>query len=342
MTIQQIQTKLKYDPAYKFLSENEHLGDNIILLGLGGSHAYGLTTPTSDLDIRGIAINSRKELLLQNDFEQVVNKETDTTIYSFQKMIKLLSNCNPNTIEILGLPRWGYLYISDIGKKLLDNKEIFLSRRAINKFGGYANQQLYRLEQICSHKMPQKELEKHIFRTIKSVHETFPEQYADYGDGTIKLYIDESDREDMDTEIFMDIQLTHYPLRDYCKQWNTLQNITSSYNKLGKRNNNAKEHGKIAKHMTHLIRLNLMCLDILNEGKIITFREKDMKLLWDIRNGKYITEDNQVKPEFYEIVNYYENLLEKAKQTTELPPAPDTEKIHKLVMEIHEEIISKH
>ena len=38
---------------YNFLKDNEHLGNNIILLGLGGSHAYGTNIETSDLDIRG-------------------------------------------------------------------------------------------------------------------------------------------------------------------------------------------------------------------------------------------------------------------------------------------------
>ena len=43
---QLLQTK-----EYDFLRTNEHLGDNIILLGLGGSHAYGTNNEDSDVEI---------------------------------------------------------------------------------------------------------------------------------------------------------------------------------------------------------------------------------------------------------------------------------------------------
>ena len=74
-------------PEYKFLWEDEHLGNNIILLGLGGSHAYGTNVPTSDLDIRGIAIEKPEELIGYQKFEQFINEKTDTTIFAFNKMI---------------------------------------------------------------------------------------------------------------------------------------------------------------------------------------------------------------------------------------------------------------
>lgn len=62
---------------YDFLKENPHLGNHIILLGLGGSRAYGTNTETSDIDIRGIALNSKRDILLGRDFETVVNTDTD-------------------------------------------------------------------------------------------------------------------------------------------------------------------------------------------------------------------------------------------------------------------------
>lgn len=50
MTIEEIKKKVA-GPDYDFLRNNEHLGSNIILLGLGGSYAYGLENPNSDVDI---------------------------------------------------------------------------------------------------------------------------------------------------------------------------------------------------------------------------------------------------------------------------------------------------
>lgn len=48
---------------YDFLRTNEHLGKNIILLGLGGSYAYGTNVENSDLDCRGCALNSKMDIL---------------------------------------------------------------------------------------------------------------------------------------------------------------------------------------------------------------------------------------------------------------------------------------
>ena len=59
----QIKQALK-EPSYNFLHNNPHLGENVILLAVGGSHAYGMDTPTSDIDIRGIALNTKEEILL--------------------------------------------------------------------------------------------------------------------------------------------------------------------------------------------------------------------------------------------------------------------------------------
>ena len=146
---------------YDFLRTNKHLGKNIMLLAVGGSIGYGTNTEDSDVDVRGIALNSKQELIgISNDFEQVFDEDTDTTIYSFNKMIKLLISNNPNTIEILGFPEDKYLYLSPEGKILLDNKKLFLSKKCVNSFGGYANSQLYRLNQKAKHQLSQSELEK--------------------------------------------------------------------------------------------------------------------------------------------------------------------------------------
>ena len=134
MNIKQIKEKLK-TIEYDFLREDKNLGDNIILLTLGGSHAYGMDKEGSDLDVRGISLNSKDDILLGTDFEQVVNVDTDTTVYSFNKMIQLLTSNNPNTVEILGCKPEHYLHLSDVGKELLENRKMFLSKICIHTFG---------------------------------------------------------------------------------------------------------------------------------------------------------------------------------------------------------------
>ena len=137
----------------------------------------------------------------------------------------------------------------------------------------------------------------------------------------------------------MDINLKHYPLRDYKSMWSEMNSIVKSYSKVGKRNKNAIEHGKLSKHMMHLIRLYLMCLDILEHEEIITYREKDLGLLMDIRNGKYLDSNNQPTNDFFEMVDDFENKLEYAKQNTSLPDKPNYKAINEFVMSVNERIV---
>lgn len=324
---------------YKFLKEKP-LGDNIILLGFGGSHAYGTNVEDSDVDIRGIATHSPTDILTRKGFEQVENHETDTVVYSLEKMISLLSNCNPNTIEILGLEQWQYLYLSDVGKELINNRDMFLSKKAVHTFGSYANNQLRRLDNNAVRLVGQAEREKHILNSINNARYTFPDRYFYFSDDAINLYVDKAIHDDYDTEIFMDVNLKHYPLRDYKAMWSEMNNIVKDYAKIGKRNKHAIEHNKLGKHMMHLVRLYLMCIDILESGQIITFREKDHDFLMEIRNGKYLDDNMQPTKEFYEIVDDLENKMEYWKVHTELPDKPDYERINKFLAETNYRIVT--
>ena len=338
MTNEQIKEKLKSD-EYEFLRKDKNLGNNIIILTLGGSHAYGTNNENSDLDIRGCALNSKMQILTNENFEQFVNEATDTTIYSFNKLVALLSNVNPNTIEMLGNKPEHYFYVSQIGQELIDNAHLFLSKKCVHSFGGYANQQLYRLNQKSAHQLSQAGLEQHILKTLEFMKTDFNKKYSDFSEDQIRLYIDKALQEGYDTEIFMDVKLTHYPLRDYCSMWSELQNTVKAYGKIGKRNEKALEHGKIAKHMMHLIRLYMMCLDILEKEKIITYREDEHDLLMDIRNGKFLDDNDQPIPEFFEMVDEYEKKLEYAKQNTSLPDNPNYKEINEFVASVNERVV---
>lgn len=306
MTVEQIKKKLKSE-EYDFLRTDKNLGNNIIILTLGGSHAYGMDKKESDLDVRGVALNSKSDILLGMDFGQVVNTSTDTTVYSFNKMIQLLTSNNPNTIEQLGCLPEHYLHLSGIGRELLDNRKMFLSKICIHTFGGYSSSQLRRMENKAARLVGQAENEAYILKSINNARYEFKNRYYPHNESDLKLYIDKAVQEGYDSEIFMDVNLKHYPLRDWTGMWNEMKAIVSSYNKFGKRNEKAVAHDKLGKHMAHLIRLYMMCIDILEKEEIITYRTDEHDLLMNIRNGEYLDENRQPIPEFYSLYEKLEN-----------------------------------
>ena len=338
MTIDQIRGKLE-SSEYDFLRTNEHLGKNIILLALGGSHAYGMDTEESDLDCRGISLNSKKEILLGTDFEQVVDTDTDTTVYSFNKMIELLCKSNPNVIEQLGCRPEHYLILTDTGRKLIESRKMFLSKICIHTFGNYANSQLRRLENKSARLVGQKQNEEYILKSIQNARYDFKNRYFPTDQSNIELYIDDSDREGYESEIYMNIHLEHYPLRDWAGMWNEMKAIVSSYNKIGKRNEKAISHDKLGKHMAHLLRLYMMCIDILEKEEIITYRSDEHDLLMSIRNGEFLDENRQPIPEFYDLLNEYEKRFDYAKANTSLPEVPDYKRINEFKMYVNEKIV---
>ena len=338
MTIEQIR-KMVSGESYNFLKTNEHLGNKIIFLTLGGSYAYGTNVETSDVDVRGCALNSKSDLLGLSNFEQVVNTETDTTVYSFNKLINLLLNCNPNTIEMLGCKPEHYFLITDIGQELIDNRKLFLSKRAVRSFGGYATQQLRRLENaIARDKLPQARREEHTLNSMKNAAKHFEEVYAKFDNGSIVLYTDESIREDLDREVFADVHLTKYPARDFNSIMNELTNIIGTYEKLNHRNHK-KDDNHLNKHAMHLIRLYLMCLDLLENGDIVTYRKKDHDLLMSIRRGVFQNEDGTYRHEFFEMVTDLETRLNYAKENTSLPDQPDMKRVEEFVIDVNRRAI---
>lgn len=307
---------------YTFIETNKELS-NIILMGLGGSYAYGTNIEGSDIDLRGIALNSRENILLGKDFEQVVNTDTDTTIYSLNKMMTLLMNCNPNTIEIVGLKPEQYIYISDIGRKLIENKDMFLSKRCINSFMGYANQQMYRLQQKSVVAMSEAQLNTHIVKTINFMTEVLEKQYNMTG---IKFHLNDTGN------IVVDFNIDNYPADDFSAVLGIINKTLRDYHKNSVRNEKALAHNKINKHAMHLLRLYMMCEDILRYGEINTYRENEHDLLMAIRNGYYTGEDGKPNEEFYNIVHLYEKRIEVAKSMTKLPDNPNIKKINEFII----------
>lgn len=326
-------------PEYGFLRTNEHLGGRLILLGMGGSISYGTNQENSDIDVRGIAVCGKKELLGLSQFEQYIDQQTDTVIYAFQKIIRLLMDCNPNTIELLGLKPEHYLYVSVLGRELLDIRKLFLSKRAIHSFGGYADQQLRRLQNALSRdSMEQTEKEQHVFRSVRNAMHNFMQHYQSFENGSMRIYVDQAVNPQMDTEIFLDTTLNHYPLRDYLNIWNEMNNVVKEYDKIGKRNRK-KDDSHLNKHAMHLIRLFFMALDILEKEEINTYRQEEQPLLLSIRRGEFQKPDGSYRSEFYELLSDCERRLAYAAEHTSLPDKPDEKRIEEFVIHVNEEAL---
>ncbi|KHD36241.1 nucleotidyltransferase [Clostridium acetobutylicum] len=324
---------------YDFIKTNKHLGKNIILLGLSGSYSYGTNNENSDIDVRGIALNRKSDLIGMTSFEQYVDDNTDTCIYAFNKIINLLLNCNPNTIELLGLNTEHYLYLNEIGQELLNNKKIFLSKRAIHSFGGYATAQLRRLQNaLARDSYPKEEKEKHIFNSVKNAVHDFSKRYSSFDEGSLKIYLDKSKQPGFDLEIYLDANLKHYPLRDYKNIWAEMSNIVKDYDKIGKRNKK-KDDNHLNKHAMHLIRLFMMAIDILEKEEINTYRVHEKELLLNIRNGKFQKEDGNFSDDFYSLLKEYENRLTYAAKNTSLPEEPNMTRVEEFVMSVNERVV---
>ena len=116
-------------PEYQNLLQHENLGENICLLTVGGSHAYGLANENSDIDIRGIAVRTAEDILGMHHFDgfNQVTENTDIQIYTLDKFVNLALKGNVNVLEILFADPSNILVCDGFGRYLLDIKEQFLS-----------------------------------------------------------------------------------------------------------------------------------------------------------------------------------------------------------------------
>ncbi len=332
MNTKEIKEKLA-SKEYEFLRTDKHLGKNIIFLTTGGSYAYGTNVETSDLDIRGIAVETSCEILGSSSFEQFENRETDTVIYGLRKILKLMLNCNPNVLEMLGTKDEHIFICNKYGKMIKDNTNLFLSKRAIQSFGGYASAQLRRLQNaLARDNYPQKEKEIHMLNTIKTQIATMKDRYEVFSKENLNIYIDKSKKEDFESELFIDVNFKHYPLRDFKNIYAEMSNVINDYDKLNHRNSK-KDTNHLNKHAMHLIRLFLMGTEILEGKGINTYREKDREFLLKIRKGEFSYS------EIFEMVNDYEKKFDYAAKNTCLKDEPDYDKVEELMISINRDVI---
>lgn len=137
-----------------------------------GSHSYGTQTDESDFDVKGFVIPPLEILLpfrcggriegFDNQsppFEQfqhhhVIDKdaasgkgrEYDIVLTSITKFFKLAMDGNPNIVDVLYSPQHCVLVQTDIGKRVVDRRNIFLSKKMYHTFKGYSYSQIHKMQ----------------------------------------------------------------------------------------------------------------------------------------------------------------------------------------------------
>lgn len=319
---------------YDFLRIDSRFKDNIILLTVSGSRSYGTNIENSDFDIRGVVLESKSDTLGLTNFEVYEDKNTDTVIYSLKKFLKLLKECNPNIIELLYEDESNYIYLSDLGKKLISNRDMFLTKRAAYSFVGYANSQLNKLENGTA-RVALKDVNKnmHICRSIENVINSFGTKYS-IGEDCVVPHLGS------DGELLADVNVKNYPITKLKKLMDEINEVIRSYSKnVGARTTIKDSH--LDKYMMHLIRLYYMCIEILKDKTLHVYRKDEHQLLMDIRNGKYRDESGNIKQAMFDMISSLRREVDELKNTTTLPDRVDEEKFVKFVLDIYNDIYLK-
>lgn len=114
----------------------------ILLEAISGSRAYGLSTPKSDTDIRGIFYLPENKFFGLDYTEQVNDANNDIIFYELRRIFELLAKNNPNILELIAMPEDCILKRDPILDSL--TPELFLSKLCNDTFVGYARAQIYK------------------------------------------------------------------------------------------------------------------------------------------------------------------------------------------------------
>lgn len=337
----------------------------LIFEAITGSKAYGLDTPTSDTDLRGVYVLP-KEVYYSLDFpEQVSNETNDIVYYELRRFMELLAKNNPNTMEMIGVPEHCVLYRHKVMEYL--RPELFLSKLCEKTFANYAFTQIkkaYGLEKkivnpvekerksvldFCfvylgkeviiarqfleKHNMDEKKVGLAVIPHLRDSYNLFYSETGAYS-GIVR-------KETSNEVALSSIPKGEVPVsmlyfnRDgysvYCKKYREYWEWVDKRNE--DRYKTTMSHGKNydSKNMMHVFRLLLMAKEIATEKKVNVYR-KDREFLMDIKQGKFEYDELASKAE------KLKNELPFLYEQSDLPNAPDLDSVNALLVQIRKEL----
>lgn len=130
-----------------------------VFLAYRGSIAHGMYVPNTDpnsiddKDLMGFCIPEDRHYfgLGLDRFEQaeVTYKEWDSVVYELRKFVRLLVQLNPNVLSLLwNEPKYNIL-VEPAARQILENRRLFVSRKAYHSFSGYAHGQFQKMTHLA-------------------------------------------------------------------------------------------------------------------------------------------------------------------------------------------------
>lgn len=336
----------------------------ILFETLSGSRAYGLDTPESDTDIKGVFILPKEDFYGFHYVPQVNNPTSDIVFYELGRFLELLEKNNPNLLEMLFVDDQDIIYKHPLFDRV--KPEIFLSRLCRGTFAGYA------VDQIKKARSLNKKILNPIDKRKKTIME-FCYIIEGYKSRPLLDWLDEkgidhktcgltavphtrelyalftsSPKEIPFTGLIKkdegstDLALSSIPkgrtpegLLSFNKDGYTLycKEYASYWEWVKKRNpvryNSTMSHGKKydAKNMMHTFRLLDIAEEIARTGAFTTRRPNRQELL-TIKRGEHSYE------ELIEKANKKIEITQKLFDSSPLPPKPQKERVNRLCYEI--------
>ena len=118
-----------------------------VFLTVVGSRAYGIHHDTSDFDKAGVMIPPSNFFFGLDKFDQFREfPGEDKVIYDFRKAVRLISDNNPNMLDLLFSPERCHVILSRPWEIMMENRDLFISKKCRHTYSGYAFAQLRRIE----------------------------------------------------------------------------------------------------------------------------------------------------------------------------------------------------
>lgn len=138
---------------------------DILAVGLVGSSLYGLAGPDSDEDWKGFYRAPIRDVLSTAPVAASrtwAAPDPDCTLFEVGRLFESLIKGDPMATELLFLPEW--LRLTEAGKLVLQNRDLFLSERLRNTYGGFGKSQS---KKVATNARRREKSVRHMFRVAE-------------------------------------------------------------------------------------------------------------------------------------------------------------------------------